>query len=135
MEAHHVAKWVKLLPTLVGAAGILLAYILYMQATNLPGKIVQAFKVVHSFLYHKWYFDELYHIIGVVPAFFIGDKLWKIGDGKIIDGMGPDAIAAGIASSSRGTGKIQTGYVFHYAFAMLIGVVCFITAYLFIAYR
>ncbi|MCE9507378.1 MAG: NADH-quinone oxidoreductase subunit L [Alphaproteobacteria bacterium] len=134
-HAHHVAGWVKLLPTYVAAAGILLAGIMYMWATGLPGKIAGAFKFVHGFLYHKWYFDELYDKIGIVPAFFIGNKLWKIGDGKIIDGLGPDGIAAAISGASVKTGKMQTGYVYHYAFAMLVGVVVFMTAYIFLMQR
>ena len=115
--------------------GILLAFVFYMKATKLPGKIASAFKPIHSLLFNKWYFDELYHAIGVVPAFFLGKKLWKIGDGKIIDGLGPDGIAATVARSSRGTSKLQTGYVYHYAFAMLVGVVVFITAYIFMVQR
>ena len=132
--AHHVAGWVKLLPTGIAAAGILLAFILYMKVTNLPAKIAGAFKPLYNFLYNKWYFDELYEKIAVIPAFFIGNKLWKTGDGKIIDGLGPDGIAAAIARSSRSGSKVQTGYVYHYAFAMLVGVVIFITAYIFLAH-
>lgn len=130
-RARHVFQWVKLLPTLAGIGGILLAYVFYMQAKSLPAKIAGAFRGLHNFFYNKWYFDEMYDAIGVVPAFFLGNKLWKTGDGKIIDGLGPDGIASAIAHSSRAAGKMQTGYVFHYAFAMLIGVVIFVTAYIF----
>jgi NADH-quinone oxidoreductase subunit L len=119
----------------MGAGGILLAFILYIQATGLPSKIASTFKPLYKLSLNKWYFDELYNAIGVVPAFFIGKKLWKVGDGKIIDGLGPDGVAATVASSSRGTSKLQTGYVYHYAFAMLVGVVVFVTAYIFIAQR
>jgi NADH-quinone oxidoreductase subunit L len=132
-EAHHIAEWAKQLPVVIAAAGILLAFIFYMKATGLPARIAGAFKPLHNFLYNKWYFDELYDKIGVRPAFFVGKKLWKVGDGKIIDGMGPDGIAATLAGSSRETSKFQTGYVYHYAFAMLVGVVIFITAYIFMA--
>ena len=135
VKAEQDPQWVKLLPTIVGVVGILLAFVFYMKATKLPGKIASAFKPIHSLLFNKWYFDELYHAIGVVPAFFLGKKLWKIGDGKIIDGLGPDGIAATVARSSRGTSKLQTGYVYHYAFAMLVGVVVFITAYIFMVQR
>ncbi len=133
--AEHDPEWVKLLPTLIGAAGILLAFIFYMKATKLPAKIAKAFKPLYNLSFNKWYFDELYNLIGVVPAFFIGKKLWKVGDGKIIDGLGPDGVAAAIAGSSRKTSKVQTGYVYHYAFAMLVGVVVFVTAYIFLAQR
>ncbi len=134
-KAEHGPEWVKYLPTLIGLAGISLAYFFYMKATKLPGKIAAAFKPLYNLSFNKWYFDELYNLIGVIPAFFIGKKLWKIGDGKIIDGLGPDGVAAMIARSSRGTSKVQTGYVYHYAFAMLVGVVLFITAYIFLAQR
>jgi len=134
-EAEHDPEWVKYLPTLVGVTGILLAFIFYIKATNIPAKIAAAFKPIYNLFLNKWYFDELYHAIGVVPAFFIGKKLWKVGDGKIIDGLGPDGIAATVARSARGTSKLQTGYVYHYAFAMLVGVVVFVTAYIFIAQR
>jgi NADH-quinone oxidoreductase subunit L len=132
MAAEKDPEWVDLLPTVVGAAGILLAFIFYMKATKLPGQIARAFKPVHSLFFNKWYFDELYHAIGVIPAFFLGRKLWKVGDGKIIDGFGPDGVAATIAGTARGTSKLQTGYVYHYAFAMLAGVVIFMSAYIFL---
>jgi NADH-quinone oxidoreductase subunit L len=132
-HAHHVADWVKYLPTAVGAAGILLAFIFYMRAKETPAKIAAALAPLHQFLYRKWYFDELYEKIGVIPAFLIGRKLWKTGDGKIIDGLGPDGIASVATSSARGLSRAQTGYVYHYAFAMLIGVVVFVGAYIYIA--
>jgi NADH-quinone oxidoreductase subunit L len=134
-EAEHDPEWVKSLPTLIGLGGILLAFIFYMKMTKLPGKIASAFRPLYNLSFNKWYFDELYNLIGVIPAFFVGKKLWKIGDGKIIDGLGPDGIAATIARSSRGASKLETGYVYHYAFAMLVGVVIFITAYIFMAQR
>ncbi len=130
VHAHHVAAWVKYLPTAIAAAGIFLAYLFYMKMTALPARFSSTFKGVHNFLFHKWYFDELYEKIGVRPAFFIGATLWKTGDGKMIDGLGPDGIAASIARSSREASKLQTGYVFHYAFVMLAGVVVFITGYI-----
>jgi NADH-quinone oxidoreductase subunit L len=126
--AHHVPQWVKLLPIAMGVTGILLALLFYIKARHLPAVVAGAFSTVHNFFYRKWYFDELYHAIGVVPAFFLGKKLWKVGDGKIIDGLGPDGIAARISSSAKKAGKIQTGYVYHYAFAMLIGVVVIVTS-------
>jgi NADH-quinone oxidoreductase subunit L len=129
--AHHVAAWVKYLPVFVAASGVVLAWLFYIKATAVPAKIAETFKALHNFLYRKWYFDELYDLIGVIPAFFIGRKLWKVGDGKIIDGLGPDGIAAMIEDTAHKTSRLQTGYVYHYAFAMLIGVVVFVTAYIF----
>ena len=80
---------------------------------------------------NKWYFDELYDAIFVRPAFAIGRGLWKGGDGALIDGVGPDGVAAATLRIARGAVRLQTGYIFHYAFAMLIGVLILVTWYLF----
>ena len=79
--------------------------------------------MLYIFLYNKWYFDELYDFLFVRPAHALGRFLWKVGDGKIIDGLGPDGIAARVLDATRGAVRLQSGYVYHYAFAMLIGVV------------
>ena len=131
--AHHVPKWVVYLPIVIAPLGILLAYLLYIRARHLPAVIAGTFSRLHAFLYHKWYFDELYHKIGVVPAFRLGRKLWKTGDGQIIDGMGPDGAASVISTAARDMGRLQTGYVYHYAFAMLVGVAAIVSAYMFFA--
>lgn len=133
-HAHHVESWVKLAPLVAGVSGIFLAFVFYMRARHVPAMIAGAFSSVHNFLYRKWYFDELYQAISVVPAFFLGRKLWKIGDGKIIDGMGPDGIAATVEASAEGAGELQTGFVYHYAFAMLIGVVALVSCYFWLAH-
>ena len=78
--------------------------------------------LLYTFLYNKWYFDELYDFLFVRPAMWLGRKLWKIGDGTIIDGLGPDGIAARVMDATRGAVRMQSGYVYHYAFAMLLGV-------------
>ncbi len=129
-HAHHVATWVKVLPIFVSAFGILLAYALYMKWRHIPAILAGTFSRIHQLLYRKWYFDELYHAIGVVPAFFLGKFLWKTGDGKVIDGLGPDGVAKAIASGAQDASRAQSGYVYHYAFAMLIGVVVIIAGYL-----
>jgi NADH-quinone oxidoreductase subunit L len=129
--AHHVEHWVKILPVEIGVAGILLAWLFYMRARHLPAIMAGTFSWLHNFLYRKWYFDELYERIGVIPAFFLGRKLWKTGDGAIIDGLGPDGVAAAISEAATDASRVQTGYVYNYAFAMLIGVVVFTTWYLF----
>ena len=79
-------------------------------------------RLLYLFLYNKWYFDELYDFLFVRPAKRLGRFLWKSGDGTIIDGLGPDGIAARVLDVTRGAVRLQTGYVYHYAFAMLIGV-------------
>jgi len=83
--------------------------------------------LLYNFLYNKWYFDELYNFLFVQPALKLGRFLWKFGDGRIIDGLGPDGIAARIADATRGAVRLQSGYVYQYAFAMLLGVVTLAT--------
>ena len=89
------------------------------------------FQPVYLFLLNKWYFDELYDWLFVRPAFWLGRLLWKKGDGAIIDGLGADSIAARVLWTTGRVVKLQTGYVYHYAFAMLIGVALIITAFMF----
>ena len=87
--------------------------------------------MLYTFLYNKWYFDELYDFLFVEPAKKLGRFLWKIGDGMIIDGLGPDGIAARVLDATRGAVRLQSGYVYHYAFAMLMGVAALVTWFLF----
>lgn len=129
--AHHVPLFVKLLPTIVGVLGIAGAYLAYIVSPGMPGRMVEAFRPLYLFLYNKWYFDELYDRVFVRPAFWLGRILWKGGDGAIIDGLGPDGIAATTVGLAKRAGRLQTGYVYHYAFAMLIGVVILASFYLY----
>ena len=87
--------------------------------------------MLYQFLLNKWYFDELYDLIFVRPAKWIGYMLWKKGDGYVIDGFGPDGMSARVLDITRNVVKIQTGYLYHYAFAMLIGVAGLITWFMF----
>jgi NADH-quinone oxidoreductase subunit L len=128
--AHHVPVWVKLLPTVAGVVGIAGAYMFYVSNPEMPSRTIEAFRTIHRFLFNKWYFDELYDRVFVRPAFWLGRRLWKGGDGAIIDGLGPDGIAATTIGLARSAGRLQTGYVYHYAFAMLIGVVVLAGFYL-----
>ena len=130
-NAHHVPTWVKLAPLVVGIAGIALAYVFYIAAPGLPGRMAERFRAIYLFLLNKWYFDELYDRLFVRPAFVLGRGFWKSGDGAIIDGVGPDGIAAATLDIARRATRLQSGYLHHYAFAMLIGVVVLITWYLF----
>ena len=129
-DAHHVPAWVKWLPLAVGLAGIALAYVLYMMAPGLPGAIAERFGALYRFLLNKWYFDELYDFLFVRPAFRLGRGLWKTGDGTLIDGLGPDGIAAASLNLARQAARLQSGYVYHYAFAMLIGVAGLVSWYM-----
>lgn len=130
MAHHHLPTWVKLLPIVVTVAGIALAYIMYMFAPGLPAKVASTFRPIYLFLLNKWYFDELYDYIFVRPAMKIGRIFWKSGDGAIIDGFGPDGVSLVTRLAAIRTGKMQSGYVYHYAFAMMIGVVAIISWYM-----
>ena len=129
--AHHVPLWVKLAPIVVAFAGIALAWYFYIRSPDLPRRTAERFRALYLFFYNKWYFDELYDRIFVRPAFYLGRGLWKTGDGALIDGVGPDGVAAATRALSIRASRLQTGYVYHYAFAMLIGVVALVTWYLY----
>jgi len=128
--AHHVPTWVKLLPLVMALSGIALAYYMYVLRPALPAQLAARFRGLYLFILNKWYFDELYWNVLVEPAMSLGRVLWKGGDGAIIDGLGPDGLAATTQALSRRTSLLQTGYVYHYAFAMLIGVVLLVSWYL-----
>ena len=131
-KAHHVELWVKLLPTVVGLVGIALAWQFYVRRPKLPGIVVENFGGIHQFLYNKWYFDELYDLLFVRPAHWIGRALWKGGDGAVIDGLGPDGISAVTRDIAGRASRLQSGYVYHYAFAMLIGVAALVSWYVYV---
>jgi len=128
--AHHGPGWVGLLPLIVGLIGIGTAYGFYIRDPGIPGRLAQNYRGLYQWLLNKWYFDELYDAIFVRPSFWTGWAFWKKGDGAVIDGCGPDALAANTLRLARRTAALQTGYVYHYAFAMLIGVVVLVTWYL-----
>jgi NADH-quinone oxidoreductase subunit L len=123
---HEIPHWVGFAPFVAMLAGLGLAYVYYMQAPWLPAATARAFRPLYLFFLNKWYFDELYDFIFVRPAFAIGRLLWKGGDGAIIDGT-IDGTAATVARVSGGAVRLQTGYVFHYAYAMLLGVAAILT--------
>ena len=129
--AHHVPTWVKLLPIGLAASGVFLAYICYRLKPELPGKIAGQFASLHRFFFNKWFFDELYDKIFVAPAVKIGKGLWLRGDKGTIDYFGPDGMSAMVHRLSRSLVQIQTGYVYHYAFAMIIGLLVLMTWFLF----
>ncbi|HEX9771113.1 MAG TPA: NADH-quinone oxidoreductase subunit L, partial [Kiloniellales bacterium] len=128
--AHQVPGWVKLLPLAMGVGGIALAWVMYIVRPDLPALAVSLFRPLHTLFFNKWYFDELYDWAFVQPARALGRGFWKTGDGTVIDGIGPDGIAATTLDLARRAGRLQSGYVYHYAFAMLIGVVVLITWYM-----
>jgi NADH-quinone oxidoreductase subunit L len=128
--AHHVPGWVKIMPLIAGIIGIAGAYLCYMFVPSLPGKIVAAIKPIHTFVYRKWMFDELYNFVFIKGAFKLGTGFWKGGDGAVIDALGPDGVASVSQRLAVRFSRMQTGYVYHYAFAMLIGVITLVAWYL-----
>jgi len=129
-HAVHNSLLIDYLPLGAGLSGIALAYVCYMLRPDIPPAMAMRFRALYLFLLNKWYFDELYDRLFVRSAFSLGDGLWKTGDGMLIDGLGPDGISAATRELAREASRLQTGYVYHYAFAMLIGVVALITWYL-----
>ncbi len=133
--AHHIPGWAKALPLIAGVVGIWTAWMMYIRHTGVPGALRRANEGLYQFLLNKWYFDELYDYTLVRPAKWIGRVLWKGGDGKIIDGLGPDGISALVLRASRRIAALQSGYVYHYAFAMLIGVAALVSFYFYLLGR
>ncbi|MFP1643393.1 NADH-quinone oxidoreductase subunit L [Pontitalea aquivivens] len=122
-EAHDVPAWVKVSPFVAMLIGLLTAWVFYIRAPETPKKLAEAQPALYQFLLNKWYFDELYDWIFVRPAKWIGAFLWKKGDGAVIDGA-INGVALGlIPRLTRLAGRVQSGYLFHYAFAMVIGIV------------
>ena len=118
---HEIPYWVGFAPFVAMLSGLALAYVYYIAVPSLPAATARAFKPVYLFFLNKWYFDELYDALFVKPAFWIGRVLWKGGDVAIIDGTIDGTGAAVLAGTRRAVG-LQTGFVYTYAFAMLIGV-------------
>jgi NADH-quinone oxidoreductase subunit L len=128
---HEVPILVMLAPALMMVLGFGIAWYFYLRNPLVPFGLAKRFRGAYLFLLNAWYFDALYDLLFVRPAFSLGRKLWKVGDGKIIDGIGPDGVAARVIDITNRTVRLQTGYIYHYAFAMLIGVALIITYFLF----
>jgi len=128
-EFHHAPAWVVWSPFVMMVLGFATAWLFYIAKPDIPKNLAREQQPLYQFLLNKWYFDELYNLIFVRPAMWLGNFLWKRGDGFVIDGFGPNGIAARVLDVTRNVVKLQTGYVYHYAFAMLIGVAAFITYY------
>ena len=128
-NAHHVPTWVKLLPIGLAAAGVAMAYVAYTFIPSIPATVAKTFAPIHKFFFNKWYFDELYDAIFVKPSVKIGGLLWQRGDKDTIDGFGPDGITALVLRISQSASRFQSGYVYHYAFAMMIGIVVLLSWY------
>lgn len=130
-DMEHMPFWLGQLPFVMMVLGFAVSYIFYVSRPYLPEELASQQPLLYNFLLNKWYFDELYDLIFVRPAKWLGRFLWKKGDGFVIDGFGPDGVSARVLDVTRNVVKIQTGYLYHYAFAMLIGVAGLITWFMF----
>ena len=120
-EMHDVPLVVAWLPTVMMALGWGIAAYMYLLHPEIAPRLARQHDALYRFLLNKWYFDELYDLIFVRPALWLGRVLWKGGDGYVIDGFGPDGVSARVLDVTRNVVRLQTGYLYHYAFAMLIG--------------
>jgi len=126
-EFHKVPYLVKWSPVMAMAFGLVIAWYFYIRSPETPKALARQHRGLYLFLLNKWYFDELYDFLFVRPAKRIGRFLWKQGDGRVIDGFGPDGIAARVQDISDRVVRLQTGYLYHYAFVMLIGIAALVT--------
>ena len=130
-DAEKIPTFEKWLPLGLALSGILLSYVFYVWKPELPGKLASALGGFYRLVYHKYYFDEVYDFLFVRTARCLGKFFWTVGDDKIIDGLGPDGIASLSVRVARRVSALETGYVYHYAFAMVIGVAAFVTWFCF----
>ena len=128
--AHHVPSWVKLLPFVMGVIGISAATVAYILRPGIPAATAKAVRPLYLFLLNKWYFDEAYDWLFVKRSWQLGQIFWRHGDQSFIDGFGPDGIASMARALAGRASALQSGYVYHYAFAMLIGVSALISWYI-----
>ncbi len=129
-EMEEVPRIASLSPTVMMIVGFLVALYVYVLAPGTAKRLADAAPALYRFLLNKWYFDELYDKIFVQPAFWLGRLFWKGGDGAIIDRLGPDGVAARVVDVTGRVVKLQSGYIYHYAFAMLVGLAAVTTWYL-----
>jgi NADH-quinone oxidoreductase subunit L len=127
-QTPFIVTW---LPTVMLALGWGVAAYMYLLHPEIAPRLARQHQALYRFLLNKWYFDELYDLIFVRPALWLGRLLWKGGDGRVIDGFGPDGVTARVLDVTRSAMRLQSGYLYHYAFAMLIGAAAFITWFMF----
>ena len=131
-EMEHLPVIIGLLPTLMMIGGFLVAWQFYIRRPDIPAALAREQGVLYRFLLNAWYFDRIYDVLIVRPVMWLGRLFWKGGDGFIIDGFGPDGVSARVLDVTRNVVRLQTGYLYHYAFAMLIGVAFFVTWFMFV---
>jgi NADH-quinone oxidoreductase subunit L len=130
-DMEHMPHWLAPLPFVMMVVGFGISYLFYIRRPYLPVELARQQPLLYQFLLNKWYFDELYDLIFVRPTKWLGRFLWKVGDGYIIDGFGPDGVSKRVLDVTRNVVRLQTGYLYHYAFAMLVGVAGLITWFMF----
>src|SRR5215471_10295025 len=128
---EQVPYLIGILPTVMMVIGFAVAWQFYIRRPELPVELARQQEPLYQFLLNKWYFDEIYDFLLVRPVIWLGRLLWKGGDGWLIDGFGPDGVSARVLDVTRNVIRLQTGYLYHYAFAMLIGVAALITWFMF----
>lgn len=124
---HMAAFWVKIAPFVAMIIGFLIALASYIIIPSLPNRVVAIIPRVHKFLLNKWYIDELYQLIFIKPAFKLGNIFWQDGDVNLIDRLGPNGIAAKVLAMTNKTVRLQSGFIYHYAFMIIIGMAAFLT--------
>jgi len=130
-QMERVQLTVSALPTVMMAIGFAIAWWFYLQRPDIPEALARWFRPLYLFLLNKWYFDEIYDVLLVRPTIWLGRLLWKGGDGWLIDGLGPDGVSARVLDVTRNVVRLQTGYLYHYALAMLIGLAALVTWFMF----
>ncbi len=126
-EAHYVPGWVKVSPFVAMLVGLGMAWLFYIRDTSLPKRLAETFPGAYQFLLNKWYFDEIYDFLFVRPSMALGRIFWKKGDGATIDG-GINGLAMGVIPFlTRLAGRAQSGFLYHYAFAMGLGIIVIVT--------
>jgi NADH-quinone oxidoreductase subunit L len=130
-DMHELNAFISWVPTIMMVIGFLIAAQFYLRRPDIPEELARSQELLYKFLLNKWYFDEIYDFLLVRPTLWLGRVLWKDGDGRIIDGLGPDGVSARVLVVTRNVVRLQTGYLYHYAFAMLIGIAALITWFMF----
>ena len=124
--AHHTDHWVGIVPLVAAISGIALAYLFYGSGRNiLPTKFANAMGGLYRLVFNKYYFDELYQSLFVAPAKRLGLDFWRVGDTMIIDGLGPDGIAHTAQAIGGRVARLQSGYIYHYAFVLVVSLLVF----------
>ena len=126
-QMEHIAFWVKISPFIAMCLGFILSYIFYILRPSTPAQLANCFPTLYKFLLNKWYVDELYSIIFVKPIVALGRFFWEFVDINVIDRLGPNGIAARVINITKRVVRIQTGYVYHYAFVVILGAALLLT--------